>query len=103
MLQGLLSGVLSDSFGAKALLALSLSSSALSYALSASATSIWFLYVARVPTILQHAMLASRIIVSEDAREKDRASALGYCMVAYGCGFAVGPALGGTGHAALGS
>jgi MFS family permease len=45
--------------------------------------------------MLQHAVLAARTIVVARSSGADRARLLGYLGVAYGVGFAVGPALGG--------
>jgi MFS family permease len=45
--------------------------------------------------VLQHAVLAARTIVTARSGEANRARLLGYVGVAYGVGFAVGPALGG--------
>jgi MFS family permease len=49
----------------------------------------------RIPTVLQHAVLAARTIVTARSSGQDRARLLGYLGVAYGVGFAFGPALGG--------
>jgi predicted MFS family arabinose efflux permease len=95
LIGGLLSGPLLDKFGSKALLILSNVTSALCYALTASAGSSLQLMISRVPTLFQHGVLASRGMVSEMVTEADRASQLGYIMVSYGIGAAIGPSIGG--------
>ena len=53
------------------------------------------LYVSRIPTLLQHAVLAARVMMSVLSAESQRAAMLGYVGLAYGVGVVVGPALGG--------
>lgn len=43
----------------------------------------------RVPTLVQHAVLAARTIVAQQSSEAERAAAMGYVGVAYGVGFAL--------------
>jgi MFS family permease len=49
----------------------------------------------RLTTLLQHAVLAARTIVTARTSDAARATSLGYVGAAYGVGFAIGPALGG--------
>ena len=91
----LISGALVDRFGAKNALLLSFASGAASYALTAAASSLTMLFVAQVPTIFLHAMLAARAFITAYVPEEERAVALGRLIVAYGIGMVVGPALGG--------
>ena len=44
---------------------------------------------------MQHAVLATRTIITAQTTEAERATQLGYIGAAYGIGFAIGPALGG--------
>jgi MFS family permease len=44
---------------------------------------------------MQHAVLASRTIITAQTTDAERATQLGYVGAAYGIGFAIGPALGG--------
>lgn len=92
---GLWSGPLVDKYGGKNLLLMSFGASAISYGLTATANSMWLLYISRIPTILQQAVLAARTIVTAASTDEERARVIGYVGVAYGVGFAVGPALGG--------
>jgi len=91
----LISGYLVDKFGAHFVLILSIAASLLSYGLTAAATSVEWLALAQLPTVLQHAVLAGRALVSIRAADADRAVLLGYVGVAYGVGFILGPVIGG--------
>lgn len=91
----LLAGVLVDTAGARNVLLLSFVASLVSYALVASASTVWVLYLAQLPTIFQHAVLAARAQVAISIPDADRAQYLGFVGFAYGIGFVVGPALGG--------
>jgi MFS family permease len=93
----LIAGPLLDIFGAKVLLIISNLVSALCYGLTASANTTIQLILSRLPTLLQHGILATRGMVTELSSQSDaeRASQLGYIMVFYGIGMVVGPAVGG--------
>ncbi|KAK3283158.1 hypothetical protein CYMTET_9134 [Cymbomonas tetramitiformis] len=92
---GLLAGPLADVYSGELLLFVSFLASALCYTFTASASGMWMLYLSRIPTLLQHAVLAARIIVTGRTNEMERAKTLGYIGLAYGIGFAFGPAIGG--------
>ncbi|KXZ51909.1 hypothetical protein GPECTOR_11g37 [Gonium pectorale] len=92
---GLISGPLMDRYGGRFLLAVSFAASMACYGLTASASNLWMLYLSRLPTVLQHAVLAARAIVTQLSSEDDRARVLGYVAVSYSVGFTVGPAIGG--------
>ncbi|KAG2437841.1 hypothetical protein HXX76_005459 [Chlamydomonas incerta] len=92
---GLVSGPLMDRYGGRWLLAVSFGASLACYGLTATASSIGGLYLSRVPTVLQHAVLAARAIVTQLSSDGDRARVLGYVAVSYSVGFTVGPAIGG--------
>eukprot|EP00197_Chlamydomonas_leiostraca_P013344 CAMPEP_0202880048 /NCGR_PEP_ID=MMETSP1391-20130828/34512_1 /ASSEMBLY_ACC=CAM_ASM_000867 /TAXON_ID=1034604 /ORGANISM="Chlamydomonas leiostraca, Strain SAG 11-49" /LENGTH=395 /DNA_ID=CAMNT_0049562493 /DNA_START=46 /DNA_END=1233 /DNA_ORIENTATION=- len=93
---GLLSGPFVDRYGGRALLAVSFLASFASYLTTATATSMAALYASRLFTLAQHAVLAARTIVTAATGDEDRARLLGYVGVAYGVGFAAGPAIGGV-------
>jgi MFS family permease len=93
---GLLAGPVLDAYGARVVLLASFMSSATCYALTGAARGMPALYVSRLPTLLQHAVMATRAAVAEASSEADRARLLGYIGVAYGIGMALGPALGGV-------
>jgi len=91
----LIAGFLIDKLGAKWVIALTFLVSALSYQMTAYATSLPLLYASMIPTILQHTVLGSRAYVSVASSDEDRASYIGYIMVAYGVGMVIGPSVGG--------
>ena len=97
LLGTLASGVLIDRMGARKLFALSFAVSALAYALTANADSLGVLYLAQLPTVLQHAMLGARAFVTRASADAgpERAQQMGLLKVAYGVGMTVGPVLGG--------
>lgn len=94
---GLAAGPLVDRYGPRALLVASYAASALCYSATAAATGLPMLFLSRAFTVLQHAVLAARALVTAATSDggNDRAVLLGYIGVAYGVGFTVGPALGG--------
>eukprot|EP00756_Hemistasia_phaeocysticola_P046555 Hpha_TRINITY_DN20344_c0_g1::TRINITY_DN20344_c0_g1_i1::g.138208::m.138208/K08214/SLC22A18; MFS transporter, OCT family, solute carrier family 22 (organic cation transporter), member 18 len=94
-LGGVASGPLMDRFGPRLLFMLSFLASFLSYFLTVRATNLWDLYLALIPTILQHAMMSARAYVALKVRPDDRAALSAYLMSAYGVGFVAGPPLGG--------
>ena len=84
-----------DAYGARSVLLISLISSAVCYGMVGSAASMALLHASRLPTLFQHAVLAARALATQRSSEAGRASAIGLVGVAYGVGFAAGPALGG--------
>jgi MFS family permease len=118
----LISGVLIDRIGCKNVLLLSFLASALSYGITAGASDLLSLYVAQVPTLLQHAMLVSGRVrfthigpfahgifgiyfvyslqaatayVAIESHDATTAAHIGFVRVAYGAGAVLGPAVGG--------
>ena len=92
----LLSGWLVDRYGARNVFLLAFLASAASYAITACATSLPLLFLAQVPTVFQHAVLAARAYVTSMLPAGPaRADALGRVAFAYGVGMLVGPVLGG--------
>lgn len=73
-----------DIYGPKLVLLLSYGSSFASYALTGMSHSMGMIYISRLPTLLQHAVMATRTAVGEGSSEVDRARLLGYVGVAYG-------------------
>mmetsp|Transcript_72737 Transcript_72737/g.229128 ORF Transcript_72737/g.229128 Transcript_72737/m.229128 type:complete len:424 (+) Transcript_72737:90-1361(+) len=92
---GLLAGPMIDVFGGKVVFAASFWASALCYALTGMSSNMTLLYFSRIPTLIQHAVMAARAVVTDHSAPEDRARFLGYIGVAYGLGFAIGPAMGG--------
>jgi predicted MFS family arabinose efflux permease len=92
----LLSGWLIDKMGARKVLLLSLGASALSYVITAKATTLTLVFIAQAPTLFQHAVLAARsyltVLVPPGPQ---RAIVLGRITFAYAIGMVIGPSAGG--------
>lgn len=97
LLGGLVCGPLFDVIGPRAGLVLSFLASAATYGGAACATSLAMLFVSRVPTVLQHAALASRIaVIGSSTSISTKSSLLGYLGLAASLGSIAGPVLGGA-------
>jgi DHA1 family tetracycline resistance protein-like MFS transporter len=89
-------GALSDRYGRRPILLLSIAGLGLSYAGMATATSIWQLLLIRVFTGATSANIATAFAYIADVTPADRrAGAYGMMQAAMSLGFAVGPAIGG--------
>ncbi len=89
-------GSLSDRYGRRPILLLSLLGTVISFALLAVATSLWLLFVARIIDGLSGGNISTaRAYISDVTDRKDRAKAFGLIGAAFGLGFIFGPALGG--------
>lgn len=71
---GLLAGPLVDAYGPRVVLLASYASSALCYVMTARAGSMAALYASRLPTLLQHAVLATRAALAAASSEEERAA-----------------------------
>jgi MFS transporter, OCT family, solute carrier family 22 (organic cation transporter), member 18 len=96
----LISGALIDRYGYRFVMLISLVSSAVCYFLMAiptedKTTALWLLYLAQIPTLAQHAILAGRAFISLGSLPDRRAVLLGYIGVCYGIGVVLGPMAGG--------
>ena len=92
----LICGVFLDKLGYKYCLILIFISSACSYYLLSISTSIFILYLSKVPTILQHGYLASQKVICDIIPEEEvRVVALGRLVFSYQIGLIIGPYLGG--------
>jgi len=89
-------GNLSDRYGRRPVLLLSLLGTVISFALLAVANVLWLLFVARIIDGLSGGNISTaRAYISDVTEEKDRARAYGLIGAAFGLGFIFGPALGG--------
>ena len=89
-------GALSDRFGRRPVLLVSLAGAAIDYAVMAVAPSLWLLYVGRAISGITGAnMSVATAYVSDITPEEHRARRFGQLSAAFGIGFILGPVLGG--------
>jgi MFS transporter, DHA1 family, tetracycline resistance protein len=89
-------GELSDRWGRRPVLIVSLIGTALSFAMLAVAQSLAMLFAARIVDGLSGGNITTaRAYIADVTAEEDRARAFGLLGAAFGLGFIVGPALGG--------
>ncbi len=89
-------GVLSDRFGRRPVLLVSLAGAALDYVIMAFAPELWMLIVGRaIAGITSANMAVATAYITDITPEADRARRFGYFHAMFGIGFIVGPVLGG--------
>ena len=89
-------GNLSDAYGRKPLLVLSLLFYGAAYLLAGFATALWMLFLGRLLTGITSATYAiANALIADVSTPEDKAQNFGLLGVAFGLGFIVGPALGG--------
>lgn len=89
-------GSLSDKWGRKPLLVISLAGTCISFLLFAEARSILMLFAARILDGLTGGNISvAQAMVSDTSTPKDRARKFGILGSAFGFGFVIGPAIGG--------
>ncbi len=90
-------GGLSDAYGRKPVLLLALASLVVDYAIMALATSFWLLLLGRVLAGIAGATnVTATAYLADISSPESRAANFGRLGAAYGLGFVMGPALGGT-------
>ena len=90
-------GVLSDRFGRRPVLLISLAGAALDYVVMAFAPSLWMLMVGRaIAGITSANMAVATAYVTDISSEDKRAERFGYIHAMFGIGFLIGPILGGV-------
>ena len=93
---GPLIGNLSDTYGRRPLLLISVFGLAVDYLLTAFAPNLWWLFVGRIFAGLCGASYTTASAYLADVtKPEQRAKAFGYIGAAYGLGFVIGPAIGG--------
>lgn len=96
-------GKMSDQYGRKAVLCLSMIGAGISYFSMTLATSLPMLFLTRVPVgLFKQTMMIATIVVSDISPPKDRAKFIGFVGTAVGLGFILGPLLGGVMSTMLG-
>jgi MFS transporter, DHA1 family, tetracycline resistance protein len=93
---GPLIGNLSDTYGRRPLLLISVFGLAVDYLLTAFAPNLWWLFVGRIIAGLCGASYTTaNAYLADITKQEDRAKTFGYVGAAYGLGFIIGPAIGG--------
>lgn len=89
-------GAISDRWGRKPVLAISLAGTCLSFLLFGTAKSVVMLFAARIlDGITGGNISVAQAMISDSSTPKDRAKKFGYLSSAFGFGFVLGPAVGG--------
>jgi MFS transporter, DHA1 family, tetracycline resistance protein len=90
-------GALSDQYGRRPVLLLSMTGHGLDYILMALAPNLWLLFIGRIISGITAASFATAFAYLADVTAPERrAQAFGMVGAAFGIGFVVGPALGGV-------
>ena len=96
-------GALSDRFGRRPIVLLSIACSAAGFLAFGFATSLWMLFLSRMIAGFGNANLGTvQAIVADVTSGKDRAKGMGMIGAAFGLGFIFGPVIGGVTGAAFG-
>ena len=89
-------GILSDRFGRRPVLLISLAGAAIDYVIMAFAPDLWLLVVGRaVAGITSANMAVATAYITDITPEEQRARRFGYFHAMFGIGFIIGPVLGG--------
>ncbi|MET3925305.1 Tet(A)/Tet(B)/Tet(C) family tetracycline efflux MFS transporter [Devosia sp. 2618] len=89
-------GVLSDRFGRRPILLISLAGAAIDYLVMAFAPELWMLVIGRaVAGITSANMAVATAYITDISSEDQRAKRFGYFHAMFGIGFIIGPVLGG--------
>ena len=90
-------GALSDRFGRRPVLLISLAGAAIDYVVMAFAPHLWVLFVGRAIAGLTSANLSvATAYITDISKEEERAKRFGYFHACFGIGFIIGPLIGGV-------
>ena len=90
-------GVLSDRYGRRPVLLISLAGAAIDYLIMAFAPDLWMLVVGRaIAGVTSANMAVATAYITDISAEEERARRFGYFHAMFGIGFIIGPVLGGV-------
>jgi DHA1 family tetracycline resistance protein-like MFS transporter len=90
-------GRLSDKYGRRPVLLISIAGNAVGFLLLGLANTLWLLFLARILAGITAANISvAQAYISDVTDEKNRARGLGLIGAAFGLGFIIGPAIGGA-------
>lgn len=90
-------GKLSDHYGRKPLLAISQFSTFIGFLVLGFANSLWMIFLSRIiDGLLGSNFIIAQAYLSDVSSKKDRSKVFGLSSAAFGVGFLIGPAIGGT-------
>ncbi len=90
-------GVLSDRYGRRPVLLVSLAGAAVDYLIMAFAPDLWMLVIGRaIAGITSANMAVATAYITDISAEEERAQRFGYFHAMFGLGFIIGPVLGGV-------
>lgn len=90
-------GVLSDRYGRRPVLLISILGAALAYAAFGAATALWVFFAARIVDGLTGGNISTaQAYIADVSKPEDRAKNFGLIGAAFGAGFVLGPAIGGV-------
>lgn len=95
LLGGPIYGRFGDLFGSKYALLLAFSAAFTSYILLGLATTIFMVFLSRLPSICMHAMHGAQMVVTDISDPESRSTQLGKLGLSYGIGMVIGPLVGG--------
>lgn len=90
-------GTISDRFGRRPVLLISLAGAAVDYVIMAYAPNLTILYIGRIISGITGANMAvATAYIADISEEKDRTKRYGYMHACFGLGFVIGPLIGGV-------
>ncbi|XP_039248180.2 solute carrier family 22 member 18-like [Styela clava] len=95
LLGGPIYGRFGDLFGSKYALLLAFFAAFMSYFLLGLATTVFMVFLSRLPSVCMHAMHGAQMVVTDISDPNSRSAQLGKLGLSYGIGMVIGPIVGG--------